>query len=110
MEIFFNWTFFGYICFLNEQFYLFLVDKKVGGEETIEARTDVHGHYVEIGDDHFEGFYMEKVRENKDCAFYKRTKKRAFVHPDSMFCADVPFDEDNLSIKKINYVRLCQNI
>lgn len=93
-----------------EQFYLFLVDKKVSGEDTIEAKADIHGHYVEVGDDHFEGFYLEKVRENKDFVFYKQIKKRVFVHPESMFCADVPFDKDNLSIKKIDYVRLCQNI
>ena len=93
-----------------EQFYLYLVDKQINGDDTLESKTDVHGHYVEIGDNHFEGFYLEKVRENKESVFYKKIRKRAYVHPDSMFCADVPFNEDTMSINKIDYVRLCERI
>lgn len=42
--------------------------------------------------------YLEKVRESKDRVFYKKLKKRAYIHPGSMFCADVPLDEENMSV------------
>ena len=31
--------------------------------------------------------HLEKVRESKDRVFYKKLKKRGYIHPGSMFCA-----------------------
>ena len=76
---------------------MYLIEKKIKGDDTLESKTDVHGHFDNVGDNHFEGFYLEKDRENKDCVFYKKLKKRVYVHPGSMFCADVPFDKESMS-------------
>ena len=48
-------------CDNFEQSYLYLVDKQINEEDTLEGKIYVHGHYVEIKDYHFEGFF-EKER------------------------------------------------
>ena len=52
-------------------------------------------------------FVLEK---SKDKVFYKKLKKRAYIHPGSMFCSDVPFDEENMSMYKVDYIQLCQQL
>ena len=39
-------------CDNFEQSYLYLVDNQINEEDTLEGKTDVHGHHLEIKDYH----------------------------------------------------------
>lgn len=89
-----------------EVFYLFYITEKGIASETMH---DIHGHIVQKGQAYLRGYYLQKEpRETRKHVYYKKGKQLAYVHPDSVFCPNVAFNEEEMCMEKIIYVSLCQ--
>ena len=88
-----------------EMFYLFYVTKK-GVADTV--LHDIHGHIVQESECYLEGYYLQKVKESKKKIYYTKGTLLAYVHPQSMFCPNVSFNEEEMCMEKILNVTLCQ--
>ena len=89
-----------------EVFYLFFVTEKGIASEMLH---DIHGHIVQEGQTYLQGYYLQKEpRENRKHVYYKKGNKVAYVHPSSVFCPNVAFNEEEMCMEKFIYVSLCQ--
>ena len=44
---------------------MYLIEKKIKGDDSLESKTDVHGHFVDVRDNHLKVFTLRKTVKTK---------------------------------------------